>query len=92
MAKTNDAWWTPGHMAASSGRYECLKLLIELNIDINAGAGPRHTSTLLHEASYYGNNEIVRLLLENGRLLNFVKSTLREEIFARRKFCGFLFA
>lgn len=66
MARTEDAWWTPGHMAASSGRYECLKLLIESNIDVNVGGGPQHSSTLLHEACHKGHADIVKLLLENG--------------------------
>ena len=66
MAKTEDAWWTPGHMAASSGRYDCLKLLIELKIDVNVGGGPHHSSTLLHEACCNGHTEVVKLLLENG--------------------------
>lgn len=64
--KTYDAWWTPGHMAASCGNVKCLKLLIDSGIDINAGAGPNHTSTLLHEASHFGHNECVELLLKSG--------------------------
>ena len=67
MAKTEDAWWTPAHMAASSGRYECLKSLIEEGVDINAGAGPHRSSTLLHEATHGGHKDIVQLLLEKGK-------------------------
>ena len=66
MARTDDAWWTPGHMASSCGRVECLKLLIEAGIDVNSGAGPNHTSTLLHEAAHQGHVECVKLLLKSG--------------------------
>lgn len=66
MAKTEDAWWTPGHMAASCGQNDCLKLLIKAGIDINAGGGPNHTSTLLHEAAHNGHSTVVTLLLDTG--------------------------
>ena len=66
MARTDDAWWTPGHMASSCGRVGCLKLLIEAGIDVNSGAGPNHTSTLLHEAAHQGHVECVKLLLKSG--------------------------
>ena len=69
VAKTEDAWWTPGHMAASSGNLDCLKLLIEMGIDINAGGGPNHTSTLLHEAAHNGHHLCVELLLDSGRMI-----------------------
>ena len=68
MAKTDDAWWTPAHMASSSGRMDCLEALIDTGkIDINAGAGPLRTSTLLHEASHGGHKDIVQLLLNKGK-------------------------
>lgn len=68
MAKTNDAWWTPGHMASSCGKYDCLKFLIDAGIDINAGGGPNHTSTLLHEAAHNGHADVVQLLLDAGKI------------------------
>ena len=65
-AKTKDSWWTPGHMAASNGKRNCLELLIKAGIDVNAKAGPRLTSTLLHEASHCGFVDCIELLLDSG--------------------------
>ena len=65
--KTDDAWWTPGHMAVSNGRLECLKVLIDYGIDVNAKAGPDHLSTLLHEASNGGHSDCVEALLLVGK-------------------------
>lgn len=65
-AYTVDAQWTPAHMAASNGRLECLKVLIDAGIDINKGGGPTLSSTVLHEACHNGHKEVIQLLLESG--------------------------
>ena len=65
-AVSDDASWTPGHLAASNGMLECLQLLIQCGIDIEARGGPYHASTLLHEAAHMGHLDCVILLLENG--------------------------
>ena len=67
MARTEDAWWTPAHMAASMGRSDCLRMLLDEGVDINAGAGSHRSSTLLHEASHGGHKDIVQLLLDEGK-------------------------
>ena len=65
-ATSDDALWTPGHLAASNGKLECLQFLIEMGIDLEAKGGPYHASTMLHEAAHMGHTDCVKLLLASG--------------------------
>ena len=65
-AASDDASWTPGHLAASNGKKECLEHLIHCGINIEAKGGPYEASTLLHEAAHSGHTECISLLLASG--------------------------
>ena len=66
MVASDDASWTPGHLAASNGKLECLDYLIKCGINIEAKGGPYEASTLLHEAAHAGHTECITLLLTSG--------------------------
>ena len=65
-AASDDARWTPGHLAASNGNLECLQYLIDCGIDIEAKGGPYEASTLLHESAHAGHTDCINLLLVSG--------------------------
>ncbi|WZH45639.1 ankyrin repeat protein [Fusarium acuminatum] len=55
---------TLGHIASLNGNIECLKLLIERNIDVNAA--DERGGTLLHLAARNRRPECIALLLQHG--------------------------
>jgi ankyrin repeat protein len=56
--------WTPLGTAATSGRLEAVKLLLETGAEVNAA--DNYGNTALSAAAFHGQTEIVRLLLAKG--------------------------
>lgn len=57
--------WTPLMLAGVAGKTDYVKRLLERGASVDV---PNHAGhTALHKASSFGNGEIVRILLENGR-------------------------
>jgi hypothetical protein len=61
--------WMPLHLAASMGRSDIIKLLIDNRADVNASGGPSG-NTPLHAAVVQGNEDAVRLLIDRGAGVN----------------------
>ncbi|MCK9508192.1 MAG: ankyrin repeat domain-containing protein [Pigmentiphaga sp.] len=64
-AEVNKTGWTPLHYAASQGRDEALRLLIEHHAYLDAES-PTHRLTPLMMAAQYGRRSSAMLLLEEG--------------------------
>ena len=59
---------TPLHVAASHGRIEVVKILLNNGADMNAKTEDGHTP--LHWAASHGHTEIVKIFLNNGADMN----------------------
>ncbi len=67
-----DYYGTPLHRAASKGKAELVKALIEAGANVNAKikSGLRRGETPLHQAAYSGHTEVVKALIEAGAEAN----------------------
>ncbi len=68
------------HDAASYGKTEIVKYFIECGIDVNKNGGARNGSALT-EAAFEGKMDIVKILFDNGALLD-VSTFPRNPLFA----------
>ena len=75
---TDEYGWSPLHFAVASHHLEVVNFLIKkgairktpLPIKTNQAKSPKMSITALHLASYYGNLDIVGLLVQNGAPVN----------------------